>query len=162
MNTVELNSIRKINTDFEKRMDKVFNCNILNYNINIDFQKDDNNFLTEIFYLTNAKKKFSFKYLLYHHPQLSLVFISQLYFENKNEISNHIKRFSLRDYAIYRKITFDVKLMRHPINYYEESVIIANKIFDVLERVLLLEEMQNILFTNYWIDVPFDYSQIDR
>jgi hypothetical protein len=165
MSMMELNVIRNINAEFETNMDMVFDHDIVNYVMNIGFQKNDNNFLTEISYLTNTKKKLYFKYLLYRHPQLSLLFISQFHFENKNEALNKDyfnNSFCIRDYTTFRNIPFKKELLRCSIMGYEESVLVAKELFNIVKQILLTDEMQRILFTDYWINIPFDYSQIGR
>lgn len=163
MNIVEFKSIKKINIDFEKVFEFLFEKNILNYCINISFRAElKKNFLTEISYISSNNKEIKITYQMFFHPQKVLLFLCDIAFENRNYISQDKgycrKGFSLKDYTTFRKLTFNENLVWHQINNYEEGEQLAKQLFEYVKEILLLDEMQKILFTDYWVNVPIDYS----
>lgn len=80
--------------------------------------------------------------------------------DNKEEYS--VYGFPLDDYLTYRDIDFDRSLLFRHLNDYEEMFEVSNKFFQELKKLIATEEMQKLLYTDYKIDVPRDWSFMGR
>jgi hypothetical protein len=80
--------------------------------------------------------------------------------ENINTNSAHYRnKFRLKDYCTFRKITFPKELeLGFCISNEDELNLYIIKYISFIKDVLAIEEMQKILFSDYWINVPIDYS----
>lgn len=98
---------------------------------------------------------------IFLHPSGSLQFTASIKFKNNNPIINEKycrDRFSLQDYTTFRKIPYDYRFLWKPVNDYNDGVDVAKKTLFFIKEILLLEEIQKILFSDYWISIPIDYS----
>lgn len=66
--------------------------------------------------------------------------------------------FPLDDYLTYRNIDFDRRLLFIHLANYEEMLEVSNKFFQELKKLIAIDEMQKLLYTDYKVDVPRDWS----
>ncbi len=92
---------------------------------------------------------------------MGLLFVCNIDFKNNNPVPDenyHRMHFRLRDYTAFRKISYDEKMGSRQIKNYEEGIQAAKDYFEFVKEILLTEEMQKFLFTDYWINVPINYA----
>jgi len=66
--------------------------------------------------------------------------------------------FPLTDYLAMRPIEFDRSLLFNHLEKYEDAIGISMQLFEELKKLIATDEMQKLLYTDYKIDVPRDYS----
>jgi len=66
--------------------------------------------------------------------------------------------FPLADYLAIRPIEFNRSLLFRYLENYEDALTVAKQLFEELKKLIAAEEMQKLLYTDYKIDVPRDYS----
>lgn len=66
--------------------------------------------------------------------------------------------FPLMDYLAMRPIEFDRSLLFSHLEKYEDALMVSKQLFKELKKLIATEEMQKLLFTDYKIDVPRDWS----
>jgi len=66
--------------------------------------------------------------------------------------------FPLTDYLAIRPIEFDRSLLFRYLENYEDALTVSKQLFEELKKLIATEEMQRLLYTDYKIDVPRDYS----
>jgi len=162
MNKQELITIRKIKQESDNVFDDIFDEMFIKYNVEVEYFEQHNNFILHISYTFKNNVTFYIKCSVFLHPQGGLQFSGDIYFKNNNPApdENYYKdSFWLKDYTTFRKIPFDFpQLIWKPVKNYEEGEQAAKKLFEYVKEILLLDEMQKILFTDYWVNVPIDYS----
>ena len=158
----ELITLKLIVKEFENLFDPFFENKFIGHNVEIKYFDQHDHYLVSISYTTKSNITFClFECHMFLHPQGSLQFICNVNFKNNNPAPDekyYNNNFRLKDYTTFRKIPFNEKLTWKQIKSYEEGIEAAKELFVYVKQILLLEEMQKILFTNYWINVPIDYS----
>lgn len=66
--------------------------------------------------------------------------------------------FALTDYLGFRPVEFDKNLLFHHLENYEDVIEVSKQLFEELKKLIATEEMQKLLYTDYKIDVPRDWS----
>ncbi len=155
-------TLKQIIIESEKIVMPVFENNMVKYNIEFENWDEKNNYLLTISYTTKNNKTFVLEQChLFQHPQGGLMFVCNDDIKNNNPVPDenyHRMHFMLRDYTAFRNISYDEKMVWRQIKNYEEGIQAAKDYFEFVKEILLTEEMQKFLFTDYWINVPINYA----
>jgi len=65
---------------------------------------------------------------------------------------------SLTDYIKFRNIEFDENLLFRHLIEFEDAIEVSKQLFKRLKELIETEELQKLLYTDYQIEVPRDYS----
>ena len=68
------------------------------------------------------------------------------------------ENFSLKDYTTFKQIPFSDGITWVAIENKEDIIKASNNLFSYLSKLLEGEEIQKILFTDYWINISIDFS----
>jgi hypothetical protein len=123
--------------------------------------KNSNSFGLQ-FYLINTANNKEIEFRFAYNVRLEGNFFNKDFYvryDNK-AINNSVRNsFRLKDYCTFRKIDFPegVEQSFHISNEDRLKIHIIKYILFVKD-VLATEEMQKILFTDYWVNVPIDFS----
>ncbi len=102
--------------------------------------------------LISLQKSISFLF------RISIGFPKEFIISVAVEDNNSNYNFVLTDYLTYRNIEFDRTPFYRHLDNYEDMIEESKKIFVELKKLIITEEMQKLLNTDYKIDVPRDWS----
>jgi hypothetical protein len=129
--------------------------------------ENDKSFGVKFSYNTLTQKKIGWQFVVYIDFYGRDRFLTDLWISNKkeDECSNNVKRksFRLKDYCKFRNIMFLEKFEKGQqiLSIIDNWVEVESYLIEYLsfiKNVINQDEMQKILFTEYWTNVPIDWS----
>lgn len=166
----EVLSIQVVIREFERIFEFLFLQDIFEYTTQIErntFHKNEYSSFTSKFpttvtklvYTSHQNKSIEIRPSISKHPKCNILFTCSVMFKNNNEGKEYSRDFSIKDYTTFRNIPFnEIDLCWKMVDNYEEGIVVAKTFFEYLKTIINSEEIQKILFTDYWIMVPIDYS----
>lgn len=159
---IEIDTLKEIAVEFEKIFNPIFSGKSSNIKVDIKHSREHDDYFLNASYTTHANKTFGIgRCNIFLHPKLGLVFNCSVGIGNKNPAPNenyHRSDFSIKDFTTFKGIPYNDLMTWVRIENIESGVKPAKELFEYLRVILLREDMQLILFADFWENVPIDYS----